>query len=82
MNQPINNIEQDWKDFESKVISPAAPDIQRREMRRAFYADIYILLMKLKDMSDIPQEAAVKILESSEEEVVNFFTEIVECREK
>lgn len=27
-----------WRDFESRIVPADAPDVQRREMRRAFYA--------------------------------------------
>jgi hypothetical protein len=31
-------IEEAWKDYEAKVIPPGAPQVQRIESRRAFYA--------------------------------------------
>lgn len=34
----MNTIEQEWQELASRIFSPTTPPIQRKEMRRAFYA--------------------------------------------
>lgn len=34
----MNTIEQEWQELASMIFSPTTPSIQRKEMRRAFYA--------------------------------------------
>jgi hypothetical protein len=41
-----------WKLFDKHVLSKTAPDIQRKEMRRAFYAGFYDALVAGLEMAD------------------------------
>ena len=45
-------IEQEWQSFASRLLEKA-PDIQRREMRRAFYAGAWAFLQRTgKELSN------------------------------
>lgn len=51
----LNTIDAEWHSFESCCISKEAPEIQRIEMRRAFYAGIesfLVLQCKAVNQSD------------------------------
>jgi hypothetical protein len=37
----IEQLEAGWADFASKVIPAGAPEVQRREMKRAFFAGAF-----------------------------------------
>lgn len=56
-----------------------ASPIQRQEMRRAFYAGVMSLLTLQKDRlgdDDINEEESVAVLESIEQECVEFVSQI------
>lgn len=67
-------IESLWNDFSRKVIPPTAPPIQRKEMRRAFYAGVWGLLQEMKQLGDddVSEDAGVEALEAIEAECKEF----------
>ena len=40
----MKTLDQEWRDFERRVISPTAPAVQREEMELAFFAGVWLLL--------------------------------------
>lgn len=70
-----NRIMESWNEFSRKVIHPNSPQIQRIEMRRAFYAGAAFVLEGItKDMSpgDQVQDSDIQILEDISSELVDF----------
>jgi hypothetical protein len=63
-----------WESFERRVVADDAPPIQRQEMRRAFYAGAWAVLITCETISapDISQEQAVAILASCRKECERF----------
>lgn len=45
-------VAHEWKQFEAAVMPPDAPTIQRREMRRAFYAGVWAMLNLASTIAD------------------------------
>jgi hypothetical protein len=67
-------IEKAWTNFEKNVISSAAPAVQRKEMRRAFYAGVFSLLQEMKRLGDedVSEEIGINALEGIEAECREF----------
>lgn len=71
------SIKQKWESFDRLVIDPNAPEIQREEMKKAFYAGIYSILC-MQDFlisSSIPIELAAEQIELWNKECVDFSKE-------
>jgi hypothetical protein len=48
-----NRVEEAWRAFEAGVLGPTVGDVQRREMRRAFFAGAFEIMDTLAEaMSD------------------------------
>jgi len=48
-------IQEQWRDFEHKILSPINPSkVQRKEMRRAFYAGAWSMFNTVID--DLPED--------------------------
>lgn len=45
-------IEEQWMAFERAVLAPTAPEVQRTEMRKAFYAGAAVLFKVLMDLGE------------------------------
>jgi hypothetical protein len=74
MNKAIAN---EWAKFQAAVMPPDAPIIQRREMRRAFYAGVWAMLSlasAIADEFDEPTGAAQ--LDAISEECKTFTAQI------
>lgn len=71
-------IRDEWLDFEDKVIPRDAPWVQRKEMKRAYYAGAWTMLMLSKELGDdkYTEESAVKILEKYESELKAFTAQV------
>lgn len=65
-----------WERFEALVLTGEYSQIQRREMRRAFFAGVYGMLDLSRDAAQLPELEAVARLESIEAECVDFCQEI------
>lgn len=52
MAKPVTSIAASWASFDRAVMPPGISDVQRREMRRAFYAGAASLLRVLMDELD------------------------------
>jgi hypothetical protein len=57
------NIEDEWNGFAARVLPKDAPQIQRQEMRRAFFAGVHISLLGLSDLSAGDEDRAIEALE-------------------
>lgn len=44
-----HRVEEGWRAFEGKVLSATVGDVQRREMRRAFFAGAFIIMDVMAD---------------------------------
>jgi hypothetical protein len=69
----MSSIFTQWKSFE-EVLPDTAPDIQRREMRRAFYAGFHTAVRNIHRMAedDIGEKEGAAVLEGWAEEVLAF----------
>lgn len=65
-----------WKEFEIKVLPPTAGPVQRREMKRAFYAGAQSLLtaiLAMLDPGDEPTLDDLARMEALNSEILAFF---------
>lgn len=61
----IPTIAEQWAEYAIAVMPPSASAVQRREMRRAFYAGTYSMLIIQRDMighPDVSVDAGVRAL--------------------
>jgi hypothetical protein len=47
----MKTVAQFWQGFQADVMPPGAPELQKREMRRAFYAGFFASLMAGLEMA-------------------------------
>lgn len=61
---PISLIDHQWRTFHDECIPLAAPDVQVREMKRAFFAGAQGVLNAISDAidEDLPNEEVGKVL--------------------
>lgn len=72
-----------WGNFAELVMPPNAPDSQRREMRRAFYAGFHQALVTLEHAvgpDEVDEDAGVKVLEALHEEAERFAADVANGR--
>lgn len=77
MNQTIAAY---WEDFRKDVISPDAPEIQLREMRRSFYAGFHAMLEANIKIADMSENAACALLDSLWAESNQFVQDVMAGR--
>jgi hypothetical protein len=70
----IASMRESWESFESAVMPPGVPAVQRSEMRRAFYAGAWAVLCVLRRLGDddVSEETGGRVLESLTEECRRF----------
>ncbi len=68
MRKPLTAYEM-WQDFSSRVISRHAPEVQKSEMKKAFYAGMFTLLIEMKVISEYDEETASEVLSRLDDEV-------------
>lgn len=75
-------ISKSWAQFEANVLNPAAPDVQRREMKLAFYAGAHTTLQMLQQLgeSNVDEEAGVNVLMGCVTECEDFIKQLTEKR--
>ena len=71
-------INDKWKCFESAVLPKNASEIQRIEMKRAFFAGFHQCLCDLSVMSSGDEEDAMKSLDRYQQEAKGFSIAILE----
>ncbi len=86
-NHPLlemNYIENEWRKFVALVMPPNAPEIQRKEMKRAFYAGSEAFLRVTLDVLEPgpePTENDMRRMELISEELKQFATDVKEGRQ-
>jgi hypothetical protein len=72
-------VKDEWATFESAVLSPSAPAVQRSEMRRAFYAGFYGALMaglKMAEASGDDDDLGASMMQSLHDECLQFSRDV------
>lgn len=72
----LNTIQEEWENFSSHIFKNVnAPDIQKTEMRNAFFAGATTMMWNLQEIgsSDISEEDAAKFLGERLEEGAKYF---------
>lgn len=71
-------IASEWNKFEKAVMPPNAPAVQRKEMRRAFYAGVWAMFQVAKELGEdsVSEEEGVKTLEEIEAECMEFMKQV------
>jgi hypothetical protein len=72
-----------WDDFARSVFHDNIPEIQRREMRRAFYAGAHAILFKVIDSlapESEPTAEDLDIMSNLHNELLEFATAVAEGR--
>jgi len=80
----LRSLEQDWEEFASKVFEGFEPsEVQRVEMKRAFYAGTWNLLCTLKELGSpwVSAEQAADHLESIFFECMDFRNKLLNTQE-
>lgn len=72
----MNTIAKEWAAFERMVLPPNAPPIQRKEMRRAFYAGAQALLKLQYQMDNVSEDAAMGLMSGWRDELVLFAKQV------
>jgi len=72
----MNTIQQQWCMFEKTVIPVDAPQMQRQEMRRAFYAGAESMLRLQYGMGDVSDDAGVAMIEGWHDECRRFAQQV------
>jgi len=82
-NTPISLLDHQWRSFEAEVIPLAAPEVQREEMRRAFYAGAQGVLNTVNDAfaEGLPAEEVGKVLPAIGVEIDRFAQTVLARRE-
>lgn len=69
----MNTVKDEWDAFSDQVIPKTAPEVQHREMKRAFYAGAAsILSIQLNIGDEIDNNAGAAILKGLYEELLLF----------
>jgi len=69
----------EWRDFEIRVLPIDAPEVQRIEMRRAFYAGAHVLFCGLINILEPGTEATdndLKAMDSIKAELDQFLADV------
>lgn len=78
MNMEVKTIDQEWRNFAEMVIDPTAPDVQRSEMRMAFYGGASVMLAKLVELTEsdsISEAEGMRAVDALEKECSDFAAE-------
>lgn len=65
-------IEQHWEDLAAKALPAGAPPIQRREMKRAFYAGVASAMKVIDEATELPEEEAMAAMNNMYKELIAF----------
>lgn len=76
----ITSINDRWKHFEKSVLPKEAPDIQRQEMKRAFFAGFSLCLdIMCIEISELEEDDGVKEIQRLRAQIEGF-TEAVRMK--
>ena len=74
----MKRVHECWCDFDRGVIPEEAPEVYRKEMRRAFYAGFQGLLCMLVEVADANEDAGCELLNSVRDELEEFKAEVLQ----
>ncbi|MFN6538113.1 MAG: hypothetical protein RM021_017445 [Nostoc sp. EkiNYC01] len=70
-------LEGEWLDYSNQAIAINAPAIQRKEMRRAFYAGASAMFNLLTSIDDsISEEEGAKVIDALQKECIDFMNRL------
>lgn len=74
----MNTVASEWEGYVEAVMPKDAPPIQRKEMRRSFYAGAAAILAIQSDISSdqVSEAAGVAILQGLHEEMRDFLVQM------
>ncbi len=78
MRTPILNI---WKSFEHKLIGPHISELQRREMKRCFFAGAVAFQEVNMNITKMSDTDGVQMLEDTYQELIKFGKDIRDGKE-
>lgn len=73
-----NRIQQAWLGLEAKAIPPDAGQVQRKEMRRAFFCGAKAMLAETIEASDLPELLAMRVMSELNAELEQFLQDLTE----
>lgn len=76
-NQTTRTIAAQWVNFSLAILPADASQVQRTEMRKAFYAGAAAMLGECGAIADLSDDAGVAVLEGLHQEVLLFTAEMV-----
>lgn len=85
MTVPWKTIAQAWNYFQSKVVSPSAPQIQKDEMRKAFFAgasSCFDLIMSFTEFPNAVSELKMTELHREFENYAKMLKAGIESQER
>jgi hypothetical protein len=65
-------IGKDWASYRDFVIPPHAPNVQKLECERAFYAGAWSMFKNMMKAADLDEAQAEKVVATLEAEVENY----------
>lgn len=72
----VPTLAQLWDEFVAKVIPADAPEIQRKEMRRAYYAGAHAALTNLGRCSRLPKVISLAVVGGMQDELQLFNADV------
>ena len=69
----MTTVQSLWQDFDTKVVAPSgAGDVQRSEMRKAFFAGANVMFYMMVEASGYPEDTALTVVEKISKELRDF----------
>ena len=65
-------VDTQWTRFEKEVIHKEAPEIQKEEIKKAFFAGAFVSFSAMINTADLEEKQAVKIIESLAKELEDY----------
>lgn len=80
---PISLLDHQWKGFQEECVPLAAPEIQVREMKRAFFAGAQAVLNTINDAiaEELPNEEVGKVLPAIGVEIDRYAAQLARTTE-
>lgn len=77
----MNTIQSQWETFAAAVLPQEAPEVQRSEMRRAFYAGSYGMLCQMTGpVAEVSEEAGCAMIDGYVKECEQFKLDVLAGR--
>lgn len=73
----MKTLAEQWEDFRAQVIPAAAPHVQLKEMRNAFYAGAMCFYVASMEAAEHPEDVAVGYMGRLYDELKAFEAEVV-----